>query len=799
MKNQKVQWLKDLAQTQKGFASFLTNLPPDPQLTARFAIITNVDDPLSLGRVKLSFQNEGNNFELSEWVYVPSHPGGKLSTQFIGEKCICVFESGDPNKPIVVGFVPTPGRRAIGNPVKLPVISQENQHQPGKIPECNENNLGAEILIEEPSGTNKKICRRDDRGEYAWMASTTPQVIKTTIASPQSPEQKIGDPLGAYAPGEIFTRKTCDRDQFVSFISDYSAEGNPRFRPLVSATIYNRATTPDCNQDFLGVLAMIQTDPGNTIPCICGLKNGKYIWMTPEGREAVKFVEPFQTEEEAIAYIIDTTQNCKRQKELIKDKDKTQKETVVEVSPVPPIRSQKNLTSYLKEPAFQNQLKEQTDVRKADKGSKDRVSTMQTQMMFNAFQIADNNITQIEKYIDAKVKLELDKQIKVFNRLKGLLNLISDALFIIATALPRDSSGRGRASMRVLGSLLSPRIRPGVRNQLTNDINAYQEALSKNLRENLNQPLQPGYNFNRFDFKEINNLLETDDFNLDKTIELDDAEGTLVSTPPFNALHESAKNNLASLSRYITTLRNFPDQLQKINSNLQGVVLNSLSSSTQDIIGEIIKYKDIDVSAIALSLIPEDFNQKFSQFVDFDANGIPKIAPPDSLMTNLFSKIEIDFPLENVLYEDWDFQDIANLITEHSSLLDFSPQDITIIKQLQGVVKKSQGKLIFDKNSLISFSSALNLDLPVSLDTLDILDQNPQQLAKLALTAFCDPKNNQGNLAELIPLMQQSDQDAEGFIRMIVENVSGIKISTDKINSVVSSFREQLPAIVAKN
>ena len=151
MAQQDFQWISDLAQTKISWDSFLTNIPPDAALTAKFATVSNVSDPLSLGILasllaglaKLTYESENNSFETSNWCYVAGHPGGNLSTDFIGQKCIVCFESGDQNNAVVLGFIPVAGKRAIGNPVKIPIIPLENNSPNGKIPKCNESNLGS--------------------------------------------------------------------------------------------------------------------------------------------------------------------------------------------------------------------------------------------------------------------------------------------------------------------------------------------------------------------------------------------------------------------------------------------------------------------------------------------------------------------------------------------------------------------------------------------------------------------------------------------------------------------------------
>ena len=187
----KLEWISHLAQTEVGLASFVTNLPPDPSLTSKFATISNVSDPLSLGRVKITLESENNSFELSNWCYVIGSPGGNLSTDFIGEKCLVTFESGDSNKAIVLGIIPSNGTTSIGNPVKYPVIKLENNSPTGKIPPCDLSNLGTAIMIEEISGTSQKVCRRDDSGAYEWMSPISPQVIRTNTVEVKSPEQNI--------------------------------------------------------------------------------------------------------------------------------------------------------------------------------------------------------------------------------------------------------------------------------------------------------------------------------------------------------------------------------------------------------------------------------------------------------------------------------------------------------------------------------------------------------------------------------------------------------------------------------
>ena len=442
----KINFLQDLALTNKNFSSFITNLPSNAQLVAKFAIVTNVEDPLELGRVKVTYDNENYNYESSNWVYCLSHPGGRLSSDFIGEKCVMIFESGDPNNALIIGFIPTPGKPAIGMPLKIPVLNQETDSPNVQIPECNESNQGSVIALTEYSGINPRICRRNDQGEYSWQNLNSPQVVQTNTIDAETPSQKIGDPLGVYTPGEIFIRKTCSVDEFVPYISDYNNEGVPRYRPLVSAPVFTRATLADCNAENLGSFGMIK-DGNNAFPCICSLKEGKYRWIDiSSSRNAIKFEEPFATNGNVSEYVRGKTQNCEKTTDLEDpERDKVQRSTDSPLSPVPDVPSQYNLSAYIKTEPFRNILSDLTNSRNADQGAKDRVTTLRTQLYNNAWQIADNNITTIEDILKTRTDDHLEQIIPAMKDMGDIVDSLADAV--------AESSERYLVEVRLMLSL----------------------------------------------------------------------------------------------------------------------------------------------------------------------------------------------------------------------------------------------------------------------------------------------------------------------------------------------------------
>lgn len=628
-----IPFLDRLAQTNMGFSSFVTNFPPNVQLTAKFGLITDTDDPLDLGRARVTFDNENYEFETSEWVYCLNHPGGKLSTDFIGQKCVIIYESGDPNNAIILGLIPTNNRTPLGNPLKLPVLKSEASSEFGQIPECNEANSGSILVFNEYSGTNPRICRRGETGEYAWQNLNTPQVYRSNLVEVESPAQKVSDPIGQYIPGEIFVRKTCEVDQFVPFISDYNKDGVPRYRQLVSAPVYTRSTLADCNNENLGSLALIK-DAENTYPAICGIKEGKFRWLDiSPGRTVVKFSEPFADNGNVDDFVLNKTQGCLKPVELEDtERDKVQRKTDAEISLVPDIDDQNNLTRYIQTEAFQNIIRDLTEVRDTDQGAKDRAQLLRNQLYTVAWQITDNNITLIEDVLKRRIDDHVDTLLPALQEMADTIeNLAGIVRSLANTSGISNDPGRGLAARNAVAPI-EPRVRVPLFTRVRPGLASSESAVREIETGTLDTVLQPGATLNRYDTRNSENKITTNDLELDRAIEIEDAEGAQIGSIPYNALKEANENGNKSISTFLNSLSKAPEALSKIRNVAFRSFTDILPEEVANQIEQLVSFSDIEdvLKEAVLSFTAPDLLAPLSGFLSYN-NTTKKLEPGERL------------------------------------------------------------------------------------------------------------------------------------------------------------------------
>ena len=815
-KQSNMEWIGEIVKNNISFSSFITNMPPDAALTAKFATISNVTDPLLLGRVKLTFESENNAFETSEWCYVVGHPGGNLSTDYIGQKCLVVFESGDQNKAIVLGFIPVAGKRAIGSPVKLPILGIENNSPTGKIPECNESNLGSIIMLEEQSGTNQRICRRDDSGSYAWMGSNSPQVIQTNTVEAKSPEQKIGDPIGNYVPGDIFVRKTCERDQFVPYISDYSAEGQPRYKPLVSAPVYSRATVPDCNSDFIGSMGLFD-DGTDTFMGICGRKNGLFKWLTTDSREPIRFAEPFASTAESVEFITSKTNKCTNPSQ-IKDtgdgenpgKDTTGRQLSATLSEVPEIGNKLNLTEYINTDGFKNILSDQMEARNSDKGARDRASLLATQINQAAFRVTDNNITAIEKYLIANYSLQQDVLIPILSEILRELNRTAEIGLNVGGALPSRSAQKATAP-RV--TLLSTELTTKVNTFLVPELNKYQTNFNNIVKELIVEALEPGEAGANIQISGIGNPddigidppevpqeLNTEQYKLDEEIEKEEPEGTQIGPKPFNALKSALSFNNLDIGEYIDSLGDSTQALNKITQSVTNVFKSNIPEEVSTLLDKVRQTNITSLDGVLQEVLKTAFGgqeTKFTRFVTIRADGKIVTKNFDQVLEELRKDLTPQ-AVQQILSNRGSLDDpvfLMKSLERYGTNLGFTDEEIRRIGVIRDFALNRSNLSIGDigLGFIKDLISSLGVQSPIDNDVLDFIGSDPEKLAETAAKAFFSPKNNKGNYGELVALMDKSDANARNYIKILGEKIAGLDdIPQDNLNESIKLFREKI-------
>jgi phage baseplate assembly protein gpV len=99
--------------------------------------VTNTNDPMQMGRIKVKFEALGSNIE-SDWARVATpHAGGKERGMFflpqVGDEVVVGFEHGDARRPFVLGSLFTgkdkPGPEIIEPGVREPMFGVATPHQ----------------------------------------------------------------------------------------------------------------------------------------------------------------------------------------------------------------------------------------------------------------------------------------------------------------------------------------------------------------------------------------------------------------------------------------------------------------------------------------------------------------------------------------------------------------------------------------------------------------------------------------------------------------------------------------------
>ena len=269
------------------------------------AKIDSVDDPENLSRVRVLF-DENSSDAKSDWLPVLNSGSGKISSQYLGSKCLVGAVSGNSDNAFVIGLYNDVNSADIINssPVvvsKLEKADIANTEDPGA--QCTKENEGRVYLFSDNMSQDLKICMRrnnrqvdpeDDVWEWKNLTrglviekSTDPgEITKSNVAGDPKPLKKCSKEL----EGELITFSE-DRD-FRQMLLVCRKDENKEWAwvPPSSVPTYFRTQFPKCTEKIHGQLAVID-DGNNSELSICVRFDGDMKWIKYGTRTVVKFAD----------------------------------------------------------------------------------------------------------------------------------------------------------------------------------------------------------------------------------------------------------------------------------------------------------------------------------------------------------------------------------------------------------------------------------------------------------------------------------------------------------------------------
>lgn len=270
------------------------------------AKIDCVDDPEELSRVKVLF-DENSTDARSDWLPVLNQSRGKISSQFLGSKCLVGALSGNSDNAIVIGLYNDVNSEYIidSAPVTIPKLDKAEIAMNAKDPgaQCSKSNEGRIYLFSDNMSQDLKICvRRNNRQAdpdadvWEWKNITRGLVVEKSTDPKQLSESNVrGDPAPmkkctAELDGEMITFSE-DRDFRETFLVCSKDENKEwAWTPMSTPPTYFKTTLPKCTEKIHGQQAMID-DGNNSELGICIRHDGDMKWMKYGTRTTIKFAD----------------------------------------------------------------------------------------------------------------------------------------------------------------------------------------------------------------------------------------------------------------------------------------------------------------------------------------------------------------------------------------------------------------------------------------------------------------------------------------------------------------------------
>jgi len=267
------------------------------------ATIFDVNDPENLSRVRVLF-DENSTDAKSEWLPVLNSGKGKVSTQYVGAKCLVGAISGNSDNAIVLGlFNDTTNNQVISSgPVTIPIIDASdiaNTSDPGV--KCTKENEGRTYIFSSNVSHDLKVCVRrnnrqkgPDKDVWDWKNLTRGLVIEKET----DPKQAQGNstvhaknPLPkckAELEGESIQFSE-DRDfRQIPLICKKDENNDWAWVPPSAAPTYFRYNYPKCTEKIHGQIAVID-DGNNSELSVCVRYDKSMKWVKYGTRLPIKF------------------------------------------------------------------------------------------------------------------------------------------------------------------------------------------------------------------------------------------------------------------------------------------------------------------------------------------------------------------------------------------------------------------------------------------------------------------------------------------------------------------------------
>jgi hypothetical protein len=267
------------------------------------AIIADVSDPKSLGRVKVTTADG----LISDWIPVSGSSRGRLSSKYIGTRVLLVKVDGRPENLYVTGILSGDSSiGVIGTPVQLPIIDESVAVWSGSSDtgmQCNEGNEGRMYVLSNEIGQDVVVCLKRSSPQtgsqpvWAWKSmtnglwvekgfnpgnETTPSVTQSQANNPGIPE------CNEAMLGE---RHDFSEDRGFRTMSIQCRRNENKgysWVPENSSPVFFRTTLPNCSESVHGMSAALD-DGNNSEFLVCQRYQGKMKWVRQGRRIPHKF------------------------------------------------------------------------------------------------------------------------------------------------------------------------------------------------------------------------------------------------------------------------------------------------------------------------------------------------------------------------------------------------------------------------------------------------------------------------------------------------------------------------------
>ena len=279
------------------------------------AVIVDVNDPLKLGRVKVTTSDDIT----SDWVPVNGSNSGLLSARYLGSKVLVGKANGRPENMYVIGVSRTdPDIGITGNPLQLPILDESVGGKSDDLGmKCNAGNRGRMYVLSNEMNEDMVVCLRrtnkqvGSKDAWAWKSVTsglwvekgvnpgnesTLEINQAQVRNPGIPEcteASLGE-VHEFTEDRGFRTTTivCRRDENKNF----------SWMPISAPPVVFRSTLPKCTEKVHGMEAVLD-DGNNSEFMVCQRYQGLLRWV----RQGRRLPHKFYSKESPLSRIQFTT------------------------------------------------------------------------------------------------------------------------------------------------------------------------------------------------------------------------------------------------------------------------------------------------------------------------------------------------------------------------------------------------------------------------------------------------------------------------------------------------------------